>query len=206
MKPHRTRSDIKREAIINAAKQAFQTYGVNGTTMDKLAQVAQVSKRTVYNHFCTKEELVMYLIRELWSKTMLSVAASYSSVQPLQQQLQALLRIEIDLFTGDEYLELARVAFGHFFYKTDKLRDEICQFTAQETVLHKWLKCAQDDGRLVMDDLQASIKELGCLVRGHCFWPQLLKLEPPLSEEAKQRVAERTAALFLSHYAVERPE
>ena len=30
----RTRSDIKREAIIQAATQAFQEFGVKGTSMD----------------------------------------------------------------------------------------------------------------------------------------------------------------------------
>ncbi len=40
----RTRSDIKREAIIQAATQAFQEFGVNGTSMDKLAELANVSK------------------------------------------------------------------------------------------------------------------------------------------------------------------
>jgi len=39
----RTRSDIKREAIIQAATQAFQEFGVNGTSMDKLAELANVS-------------------------------------------------------------------------------------------------------------------------------------------------------------------
>ena len=58
----RTRSDAKREAIIQAATQAFQEYGVNGTSMDKLAELANVSKRTVYNHFATKEDLVMHLV------------------------------------------------------------------------------------------------------------------------------------------------
>ena len=51
----RTRSDVKRDAIIQAAKQAFQEFGVNGTSMDKLAELANVSKRTVYNHFSAKE-------------------------------------------------------------------------------------------------------------------------------------------------------
>ncbi len=66
----RTRSDIKREAIIQAATQAFQEFGVNGTSMDKLAELANVSKRTVYNHFSTKEELVMHLVTQQWQTAM----------------------------------------------------------------------------------------------------------------------------------------
>ena len=42
----RTRSDIKREAIIQAATQAFQEFGVNGTSMDKL-QMCQSALCTI---------------------------------------------------------------------------------------------------------------------------------------------------------------
>ncbi|WP_414830357.1 TetR/AcrR family transcriptional regulator [Alteromonas sp. H39] len=198
----RTRSDVKRAAIIQAAKQAFQEYGVNATSMDKLAELAKVSKRTVYNHFNAKEELVMHLIKELWHKTMTSIDVRYEADKALHPQLSALLRAEVELITGDEYLELARVAFGYFFYNPDKLKDEISQLTAQETVLHRWLVAAQRGGRLQFDDLDFVVKELSSLLKGHCFWPQLLKIEPPLSNSMKHKVAESTAAMCLSRYAV----
>lgn len=197
----RTRSDVKRAAIIQAAKQAFQKYGVDATSMDKLAELAQVSKRTVYNHFSAKEELVMHLIKELWHKTMTSIDVRYDPDSELHPQLESLLRAEVELITGSEYLELARVAFGYFFYNPDKLKDEISQLTAQETVLHRWLVAAQQDGRLKFDDLEFVVKELSCLLKGHCFWPQLLKIEPPLSDAMKKKVAHNTAALCLSHYS-----
>lgn len=199
-KSTRSRSDIKREAIINAAKQAFQQYGVNGTSMDKLAELANVSKRTVYNHFSAKEELVMHLIKELWHKTMAGITVSYDAKTPLQDQLEALLQAEIELLTGEENLELARVAFGHFFYNPDKLKDEIAQLRAQKTVLRDWLVSARLDGRLDYDDLDYVIKELSYLLEGHCFWPQLLKIEPPLDAAKRRKIAKRTTALFLSHY------
>ena len=196
----RSRSDIKRDAIIQAAKQAFQQYGVNGTSMDKLAKLANVSKRTVYNHFSAKEELVMHLIKELWHKTMAGITLSYDARAPLHDQLEALLLAEIELLTGEENLELARVAFGYFFYNPDKLKDEIAQLRAQKTVLSHWLVSARADGRLDYDDLDYVIKELSYLLEGHCFWPQLLNIEAPLDATQRRTIAKRTTALFLSHY------
>ncbi|GGW75002.1 TetR/AcrR family transcriptional regulator [Alteromonas halophila] len=198
----RTRSDRKRDAIIQAAKQAFQQYGVNGTSMDTLAELANVSKRTVYNHFSAKEELVMHLIKELWHKTMASIALSYDARLPLQSQLESLLLAEVELISGDEYLELARVAFGYFFYNPEKLKEEVANLSAQETVLHRWLVAARADGRLAFDNLDYVVKELSCLLKGHCFWPQLLKIEPPLDAAQRRTIATRTTALFLSHYAI----
>ena len=50
-------TDRKREAIIQAAIEAFRADGFEATSMDKIAAKAEVSKRTVYNHFPSKEEL-----------------------------------------------------------------------------------------------------------------------------------------------------
>ncbi len=192
---------MKREAIICAVKQAFQSYGVAGTSMDKLAEIAGVSKRTVYNHFPSKDVIVMHLIRSLWHKCLVSIEVDYQPEAPLAPQLQQLLLAEIELITADEYLELARVAFGHLFYHPQRLRDEVEQFSAQETVLQRWLKSACDDGRLEIDNMAYSVKELASLVKGHCFWPQLMQIEPPLTAEQKKDIATRTAHLFVSHYA-----
>jgi|TARA_B100000676_G_C17445018_1_gene516105 TetR/AcrR family transcriptional regulator of autoinduction and epiphytic fitness len=71
----RTLSDLKREAIIQAATQAFQEFGVKGASMDKLAELANVSKRTVYNHFSTKEDLVMHLVTEQWQSAIMNITA-----------------------------------------------------------------------------------------------------------------------------------
>ncbi|WP_137167541.1 TetR/AcrR family transcriptional regulator [Salinimonas lutimaris] len=198
---NRTRSDIKRDAIISAAKAAFHKYGVAGTSMDKLAEMACVSKRTVYNHFASKEVIVMHLIRSLWHKSLVSIPVPYDCASSLEEQLSRLLRAEIELITGEEYLELARVAFGHLFYEPERLRGEIEQLTAQETVLHRWLHAANDDGCLLVCDIEYAVKELSSLIKGHCFWPQLMKIEAPLTDERKDCIAKRTARLFLSHYA-----
>ena len=87
----RTRSDAKREAIIQAATQAFQEYGVNGTSMDKLAELANVSKRTVYNHFATKEDLVMHLVTKQFEDAKLSVTVVYDPARDLSEQLCELI-------------------------------------------------------------------------------------------------------------------
>ena len=47
----------KRESIIDAAIRAFQEDGFDNTSMDRIAEVAGASKRTVYNHFESKEDL-----------------------------------------------------------------------------------------------------------------------------------------------------
>lgn len=196
----RTRIDINRDSILCAARSAFQTYGVAGTSMDKLAEMANLSKRTLYNHFASKEEIVMHLIRVLWSKTMATVPVVYSANTDLHQQLAAILLAEINLITTQEYLGLARVAFGHFFYHPQKLKEEIDHLSGQETVLQRWLIAAVNDGRLQLPDINQGVTILSSQIKGQCFWPQMMQIQDPLIDKEKESIANQTAALFLSYF------
>ena len=52
-----------RERILGASRQLFREQGINGTGMDQLCAVAQVSKRTFYQHFTGKDELIAEHLR-----------------------------------------------------------------------------------------------------------------------------------------------
>lgn len=52
-----------RERILSASQQLFRDRGINRTGMDQLCAVAQVSKRTAYQHYSSKDELVADYLR-----------------------------------------------------------------------------------------------------------------------------------------------
>ena len=56
-------TDRKREAIVEAAIAEFRAHGYDGTSVDKVAATRRVSKRTLYNHFPSKEELFAEILR-----------------------------------------------------------------------------------------------------------------------------------------------
>src|SRR4051794_39806149 len=47
-----------RERILSASQRLFREQGINSTGMDQLCAAAEVSKRTLYQHFAGKDELV----------------------------------------------------------------------------------------------------------------------------------------------------
>jgi AcrR family transcriptional regulator len=59
----RRRGRGARERILSASQQLFREQGINQTGMDQLCAVAQVSKRTAYQHFAGKDELVAEYLR-----------------------------------------------------------------------------------------------------------------------------------------------
>ena len=60
-------TDRKRDAIVVAAIAEFREHGFAGTSMDRIAAAAEVSKRTVYNHFPSKDDLFAEILLQLLS-------------------------------------------------------------------------------------------------------------------------------------------
>lgn len=54
----------KREQILEALQACFYEQGITATGVDAVAEAAGVSKRTLYNHFPTKDDLVLHYV--LW--------------------------------------------------------------------------------------------------------------------------------------------
>src|ERR1700721_35226 len=59
----RRRGRGARERILSASQQLFRDQGINSTGLDQLCAVAQVSKRTLYQHFPGKDELIAEHLR-----------------------------------------------------------------------------------------------------------------------------------------------
>lgn len=196
----KTRSELKREAIIDAAKQAFKEFGVQATSMDKLAELAQVSKRTVYNHFATKEALLMHLVTELWQKAETQVNVTYQANVSLEEQLVALLLAEINFICTEEHMDVSKVAIGHFFYNSEALQKEFEKISCQENAIIRWLNEAVKDNKLSINDINFACDQLHSLIKGGCFWPQLFQMDIDINDNKKMTLAQETAQMFLARY------
>ena len=85
-KPSQPNRPEKTAAILDGAMQVFLEQGYAGTTMDKVASAAGVSKPTVYNHFQDKEALFNALMEKLviekeWARCPLDLQ-NFSSEPP----------------------------------------------------------------------------------------------------------------------------
>lgn len=53
----------KKEQIIDVALKLFYSDGFNATGVEKIRELAGVSKKTLYNHFKSKDELILAVLR-----------------------------------------------------------------------------------------------------------------------------------------------
>ncbi|MGF6240305.1 MULTISPECIES: TetR/AcrR family transcriptional regulator [Paraburkholderia] len=194
-------TDRKRAAIIGAAIEEFLAAGFDATSMDRVAARASVSKRTVYNHFPSKEALFAAILRQLWDSSDAGQVFAYSSSQPLRDQLLELLRKKLSLLNDEAFLSLARVAIAAGIHSPERARDMVARMGEREEDLTVWIRAAAADGRLKTEDPVFASLQLQGLVKGFAFWPQVTMGQPSLSKAEQKHIAESAADMFLARYA-----
>lgn len=53
----------KRQQLVDTAIELFNAHGFHGVGIDRIAEEAKVSKKTMYHHFRSKEELILAALR-----------------------------------------------------------------------------------------------------------------------------------------------
>ncbi|SAL09852.1 TetR family transcriptional regulator [Caballeronia peredens] len=193
-------TDRKRAAIVNAAVEEFIAAGYDATSMDRIATSAGVSKRTVYNHFPSKEALFAAILHRLWDASETSDTSAYSAHEPLRAQLLALLARKLRLMNDEAFLSLARVAIAAGIHSPERARDMVARIGQREEDLTVWIRKAAADGRLSVADPVFAGQQLHGIVKGFAFWPQVTMGQAPLSKNEQKKVAEAAADMFLARY------
>ena len=102
----------KRQAILQAAINEFLANGFRGCSMDAISARAEVSKRTVYNHFESKEALFQAIVLEMFRYAQDEQHFTYDPERPLAEQLKAITRHRIDMMSHPHVQNLVRVIFA----------------------------------------------------------------------------------------------
>jgi TetR/AcrR family transcriptional regulator of autoinduction and epiphytic fitness len=203
MPPAQRLTDRKREAIIQAAIAEFRDNGFQVTSMDKIAARAGVSKRTVYNHFPSKDELFAEILTQLWESSQDQLELDYRNDQPLREQLRELMQLKMSMFNNASFMDLARVAIAEMIHSPDRAREMVAKMGAREESINIWIRAAQADRKLLKDvDPAFAAYQLQSLIKGFAFWPQITMGQLPLPKEMQQRVVDSAVEMFLAQYAM----
>ena len=195
-------TDRKREAIVAAAIAEFRDNGFEVTSMDKIAATAGVSKRTVYNHFPSKEELFTEILNKLWASSVAQLDVSYSSAQPLRDQLRVLLQAKMKMMSDANFLDLARVAIAATIHSPERAQGIVNRLSEREEGFTLWVRAAQEDGRLKSVDPCFAAHQVQSLLKAFAFWPQITLGQPTLDAATQANVIESAMDLFLAGYEI----
>ncbi len=193
-------TDRKRQAIVQAAIAEFRDNGFDATSMDKVAASAGVSKRTVYNHFPSKEALFAEILRQLWHSSQSQPDLAYDGKRALDEQLRDILQRKMQMLGDANFIALSRVAMAEVIHSPERARDMVARLGDREEGLTVWLRAAVADGRLKPVDPVFAAHQLHGMVKGFAFWPQVTMGQPPLTPEQQQQVVETAVQMFLGYY------
>ncbi|HEY0289667.1 MAG TPA: TetR/AcrR family transcriptional regulator [Pseudomonas sp.] len=195
-------TDRKRESIVLAAIAEFRDHGFEVTSMDRIAARAEVSKRTVYNHFPSKEELFSEILQRLWANATDQPDASYRPGVALREQLHEMLQAKMKTLGNSNFIDLARVAIGATIHSPDRAQAWVNRLNQREESFTVWIRGAQKDGRLKEVDPAFAAHQIHALLKAFAFWPQITLNEPLLTPEKQASVVESALDLFLCWYEI----
>ncbi|MDB6048772.1 MAG: TetR family transcriptional regulator [Pseudomonas sp.] len=198
-------TDRKREAIVQAAIAEFRVNGFEVTSMDKIAALAEVSKRTVYNHFPSKEELFSEILQQLWTSSGKLQDMTYHPERPLRDQLKDLLESKMQMLADSNFIDLARVAIAATIHSPERAQNMVSRLSEREESFTAWVRAAQLDGRFKAVEPAFAATQIHALLKAFAFWPQITQDADVLSTTEQNAVVESTLNLFLGWYEIPAP-
>jgi len=193
-------TDLKRSAILKAAAAEFRAHGFEATSMDRIAAAAEVSKRTVYNHFPSKEELFTETIVGLFESSAALLELPYRSDLGLREQLTELLRLKMRTLEDRDFLDLARVAISEAIHAPERALPVFARLNEREEGVTTWIRAAQLDGKLKAGDPVFAATVLQGQIKAFAFWPQVAMGAAPLTPAQQEPVIEAAVSMFLAYF------
>jgi TetR/AcrR family transcriptional regulator of autoinduction and epiphytic fitness len=199
--PKRKRNTSKkRDEIMDAAAQMFVTAGYDNASMDRIAEVAGASKRTVYNHFTSKEVLFRAVIGRFLHQSRQLKQIQYEPRKSLSAQLGRFADSIIDLTRHAEWLGLVKVMTSLTVLQPELVASTMAGVHDERDSLEAWLEAATADGRLRVKQPALVARTFWAALSGAFLMPAIyLAALPP--QEASAIKQELIAMLLARHGA-----
>ncbi|MEM1142306.1 MAG: TetR/AcrR family transcriptional regulator [Pseudomonadota bacterium] len=195
-----TLSQRKRLDILAAARAECLDAGFRDTSMDRIAESAQVSKRTVYNHFPSKEALFMAIAAQFMEELRQAINVAYSSDRSLDDQLTEIANREISQVTQPDYIAMFRVFIAELGTFRDAFDDLLKDWNGSVDPLECWIEAASNDGRLTVKNSALAAAQFYSLLKGSLFWPVLAGYRSSPPEHERDAVISEAVTMFLARY------
>ena len=193
-------TDRKRAAVLEAALSAFQDKGFGNVSMDKIASLASVSKRTVYNHFESKDALFEAMIQEMVERADVLPELPYQQGTSIKKQLRAIGLQICNSVSDPSFQSLARVVMGRAINEP-KFAEVLQAATSElDDKLTNWLKEAKADKQLKTKSPALAAEFFLGLLLSHSFWPHLLHFKKRMHEQPTRTYVNQCVDIFLASH------
>lgn len=139
-----------REQIIATAMELFSRHGLEGVTVDHIADVADLGKGTIYNYFKTKEDIVVAYMVEKEKQ----VQARLPRLMKQKKNLPSILTeyIQLQFRLKRPYHRFVRVFLAQMFLRTEEFLPYLVEMQGMiDPNLETLFRAAQERGLLRPD-------------------------------------------------------
>lgn len=190
----------KRCAIFDAAIECFSKEGFEQTSMDTVAQIAGVSKRTVYNHFPSKDELFSAMVQRLKDSCQSVSQFVYQPDRTLSDQLSEFGHRVVDFHCQKESRRIGGAILPRLLQHPELGRALFGDAKFFDRELTAWIAVAQKKKQLSKCDAVFAARQFLGLLESFVVWPQLVKKERNPNQANREKLVNETVAMFLKSY------
>lgn len=190
------RTEKKRKDIIDAAIEEFREQGFLGAKTTAITKRANVSSRTLYNHFDSKEALFEAISDIMIAQNGSMPPVPYDPARDFPEQLEDALWRYVGVITEETAIGLNRMVISELIRDLDRSRQFFAETEAHDYPVTTLISEAMDAGVLRKSDPTLATNQLLALVKSFFFWPEFFLGETPTPKE----VMEDCIAMFLAHY------
>lgn len=188
----------KYQQIINAAVEEFQEKGFTAASMDRVSARAEVSKRTLYKYFESKENLFQSIVGVLSDRFADMMEIRYEQGRPIRDQLIDLAWVEGRLLMSPDVIAMARMVISEVL-RNPVLAEKTQGKMDKTRVFADMLRVATADGQMnVPDPDEAGVEFVG-LIKAKAFWPVIFGA-PIVTEEQMAGIVESSVNMMMSRY------
>ncbi|MGK5729417.1 TetR/AcrR family transcriptional regulator [Streptomyces sp. URMC 124] len=109
--PLRERKKLRtRQALIDTALELFTERGFDGVTLDELCDAVEVSKRTFFRNFTSKEDVAMAPTQDLWAAFLSDLETREPAGGTVLEMLQASVFAALDRMTDEGWARRVRLS------------------------------------------------------------------------------------------------
>lgn len=195
---HTRDTSKKRKIILDGAIEVFSQVGYEVASMDRIAEVAGVSKRTVYNHFGNKEKLFEAIVDILLQGRESRKVIPYDAGKSLKEQLLLFAEAELYLIGDEERRKMSRILTLAFLKDIEFAFRSRMKYDHPHKHFLEWLDLALKDNRLVVENPSMAARVFYGLVEGGITWPALFASQ--LNREYVDPYLEEAVDIFLLKY------
>ncbi|MBS0012105.1 MAG: TetR/AcrR family transcriptional regulator [Bacteroidales bacterium] len=147
----------QKERIIQEAAVLFMKYGIRAVTMDSIASQLGMSKRTIYEHFADKDELLIGVMANMAARQKVSfreIMAKSDNVIEALFEILSIATLHIKNTNPTYFIDLKK--YHHRVYETVCRKGDIRNYEMSLAMLRRGM-----EEKVFRDDINVEIVNIG---------------------------------------------